>query len=143
MAKRPGNDVDGGTVTVISPTVGRHTTDGVEDCTDEALSLEEILTLYSQPINEEQAWAVCYQCCRFLAPRRGAKPALPPARRIEGPGDVRIRKDGTVHLHHQSSPGKHKILPSTAVIWNGNWDAQVGSLVVYSPLYSMQSRILL
>uniref|UniRef100_A0A3B4C3T1 KIND domain-containing protein n=1 Tax=Pygocentrus nattereri TaxID=42514 RepID=A0A3B4C3T1_PYGNA len=68
MAKRPGNDDDGGTLTLISPTVGQDITDGAED-TAEALSLEEILTLYSQPINEEQAWAVCYQCCRFLAPR--------------------------------------------------------------------------
>uniref|UniRef100_A0AAR2KHQ5 KIND domain-containing protein n=1 Tax=Pygocentrus nattereri TaxID=42514 RepID=A0AAR2KHQ5_PYGNA len=39
---------------------------GASEDTAEALSLEEILTLYSQPINEEQAWAVCYQCCRFL-----------------------------------------------------------------------------
>uniref|UniRef100_A0AAR2IHQ9 KIND domain-containing protein n=1 Tax=Pygocentrus nattereri TaxID=42514 RepID=A0AAR2IHQ9_PYGNA len=92
MAKRPGNDDDGGTLTLISPTVGQDITDGAED-TAEALSLEEILTLYSQPINEEQAWAVCYQCCRFLAPRRRTKSAKSPARRIEGPGDVRIRKD--------------------------------------------------
>uniref|UniRef100_A0A8C4JUK8 KIND domain-containing protein n=1 Tax=Dromaius novaehollandiae TaxID=8790 RepID=A0A8C4JUK8_DRONO len=33
----------------------------------EALSLEEILRLYNQPINEEQAWAVCYQCCGSLS----------------------------------------------------------------------------
>uniref|UniRef100_A0A3B5MTG7 KIND domain-containing protein n=1 Tax=Xiphophorus couchianus TaxID=32473 RepID=A0A3B5MTG7_9TELE len=49
-----------------------------EDAED--LSLEEILRLYSQPINEEQAWAVCYQCCQT----------------ISGPGDVRIQKDGSV-----------------------------------------------
>ncbi|CAL8287004.1 unnamed protein product [Merluccius merluccius] len=33
----------------------------------EDLSLEAILALHGQPINEEQAWAVCYQCCRTLA----------------------------------------------------------------------------
>lgn len=34
------------------------------------LSLEEVLKSYEQPINEEQAWAVCYQCCSGLrAPR--------------------------------------------------------------------------
>uniref|UniRef100_A0AAY5F0I3 KIND domain-containing protein n=1 Tax=Electrophorus electricus TaxID=8005 RepID=A0AAY5F0I3_ELEEL len=31
------------------------------------LSLGDILTLYNQPINEEQAWAVCYQCSRSLS----------------------------------------------------------------------------
>uniref|UniRef100_A0A674PL24 KIND domain-containing protein n=1 Tax=Takifugu rubripes TaxID=31033 RepID=A0A674PL24_TAKRU len=30
------------------------------------LSLEEVLKSYEQPINEEQAWAVCYQCCSGL-----------------------------------------------------------------------------
>ncbi|XP_063054945.1 protein spire homolog 1 isoform X2 [Engraulis encrasicolus] len=78
----------------------------------EELSLEEILTLYNQPINEEQAWAVCYQCCKALAqahrrrnkryPAAGAV-AVEGARRIDGPGDVMILKDGVVSLQHQSS----------------------------------------
>ena len=83
------------------------------DCIDGELSLEEILTLYGQPINEEQAWAVCYQCCRSLAQkhrRRNSKSAEPPtgdySRRIDGPGDVRILKDGTIKLQHQSNQGK-------------------------------------
>ncbi|XP_056438214.1 protein spire homolog 1 isoform X9 [Gadus chalcogrammus] len=73
------------------------------------LSLEEILGLYSQPINEEQAWAVCYQCCRTLAlTRRGRKSAEASSgregeRRIDGPGDVRIQRDGTVILQHQDT----------------------------------------
>ncbi|XP_052329103.1 protein spire homolog 1-like [Oncorhynchus keta] len=84
--------------------------DGAED-----LSLEEILSLYSQPINEEQAWAVCYQCCRTLARkhrRRNSQTSgssvgdLP--RRIEGPGDVRILRDGTVQLHHQDRTDKYR-----------------------------------
>uniref|UniRef100_A0A8C7F6G8 Spire-type actin nucleation factor 1a n=1 Tax=Oncorhynchus kisutch TaxID=8019 RepID=A0A8C7F6G8_ONCKI len=79
----------------------------------EELSLEEILSLYSQPINEEQGWAVCYQCCRTLVQKHrriNSKTSsasvgdLP--RRIEGPGDVRILRDGTVQLHHQDSTGK-------------------------------------
>lgn len=61
------------------------------------LSLEEILTLYDQPINEEQAWAVCYQCCRDLS-------GSDQPRVVRGPGDVRIHKDGTIRL--QKSPGK-------------------------------------
>uniref|UniRef100_A0A8C2AQ03 Spire-type actin nucleation factor 1a n=2 Tax=Cyprinus carpio TaxID=7962 RepID=A0A8C2AQ03_CYPCA len=92
------------------------------DCTDgeDELCLEEILTLYSQPINEEQAWAVCYQCCRWLTQKQRRKETggSPPGR-IAGPGDVRIRKDGTVKLHQQSSPGKpnvYKRSPSTRII---------------------------
>uniref|UniRef100_H3CTW2 Spire-type actin nucleation factor 2 n=1 Tax=Tetraodon nigroviridis TaxID=99883 RepID=H3CTW2_TETNG len=39
------------------------------------LSLEEVLKSYEQPINEEQAWAVCFQCCeRAPEGRRTAGP---------------------------------------------------------------------
>ncbi|XP_075795930.1 protein spire homolog 2 isoform X2 [Pelodiscus sinensis] len=50
-----------------------------------ALSLEEVLKSYEQPINEEQAWAVCYQCCR------GG-----PAGRIRDTADILLHKDGAV-----------------------------------------------
>ncbi|KAF7669335.1 hypothetical protein LDENG_00196590 [Lucifuga dentata] len=81
----------------------------------EEVSLEEILNLYNQPINEEQAWAVCYQCCRTLAQKRrrrssksaGAS-AVDQPRRIEGPGDVRIGRDGTVKLHFEGSADKYR-----------------------------------
>uniref|UniRef100_A0A3Q1FF22 Spire-type actin nucleation factor 1a n=1 Tax=Acanthochromis polyacanthus TaxID=80966 RepID=A0A3Q1FF22_9TELE len=88
------------------------------DCGDgaEEVSLEEILTLYSQPINEEQAWAVCYQCCRTLAQkhkRKGSRSAGVPAagypKRIEGPRDVRIGRDGTVKLDFEDSTGNPHI----------------------------------
>ncbi|XP_077208919.1 protein spire homolog 1 isoform X2 [Paroedura picta] len=62
----------------------------------DALSLEEILGLYNQPINEEQAWAVCYQCCGSLRARLRRKE--PPAGRVESPADIRIGKDGAVTL---------------------------------------------
>uniref|UniRef100_A0A8D3ADE3 KIND domain-containing protein n=1 Tax=Scophthalmus maximus TaxID=52904 RepID=A0A8D3ADE3_SCOMX len=83
------------------------------DAAAEGLSLEEILRLYSQPINEEQAWAVCYQCSRTLARgHRGrrssaaagassassASSAAAAPRRISGPGDVRIQRDGSVRV---------------------------------------------
>ncbi|KAM4633531.1 protein spire homolog 1-like [Polymixia lowei] len=89
------------------------------------LSLEEILTLYNQPINEEQAWAVCYQCCRTLARghrRRGSTAAVGTAsaagqaRRIEGPGDVRIQKDGSVMVQYQGYADKYSPCTSTEVI---------------------------
>uniref|UniRef100_A0A8C1VAB7 Spire-type actin nucleation factor 1a n=1 Tax=Cyprinus carpio TaxID=7962 RepID=A0A8C1VAB7_CYPCA len=112
---------DGGTL--ISPSVFQDPGDGAKpedismDCTDgeDELCLEEILTLYSQPINEEQAWAVCYQCCRWLTQKQRRKETggSPPGR-IAGPGDVRIRKDGTVKLYQQSSTDK-LIPPSSSI----------------------------
>uniref|UniRef100_A0A8C9T8Z2 Spire-type actin nucleation factor 1a n=1 Tax=Scleropages formosus TaxID=113540 RepID=A0A8C9T8Z2_SCLFO len=97
------------------PAVDAHCADGGDD-----LSLEEILTLYGQPINEEQAWAVCYQCCRFLAEeQRRRSPvvsaALEHPRRVEGPADVSIQKDGTVRLQHRGAP--ECITPPEAEIW--------------------------
>uniref|UniRef100_A0A3Q1B2C3 KIND domain-containing protein n=1 Tax=Amphiprion ocellaris TaxID=80972 RepID=A0A3Q1B2C3_AMPOC len=125
MAKRPGTD-DG---MLTSPTILQdfaadlNAGDVSMDCGDgaEEVSLEEILTLYSQPINEEQAWAVCYQCCRTLAQkhrRKGSRSAGVPAagypKRIEGPGDVRIGRDGTVMLDFEDSTVSH--LTSHSVI---------------------------
>uniref|UniRef100_A0A8C8DJ79 Spire-type actin nucleation factor 1a n=1 Tax=Oryzias sinensis TaxID=183150 RepID=A0A8C8DJ79_9TELE len=118
MAKRPGT----GDGTLASPTIGRNfaadlnaeKNPNADSCCDgaEDVSLEQILNLYSQPINEEQAWAVCYQCCRSLAQkhwRRGQKPAdASAARRIEGPGNVRIGRDGTVRLHFEGDTDKYQ-----------------------------------
>lgn len=76
----------------------------------EALSLEEILKLYNQPINEEQAWAVCYQCCGSL--RAGGRRGESLNRRVESHADIRIWRDGTVTLNGsgaaRSSPGAGK-----------------------------------
>lgn len=87
--------------------------DGRDLAEPRELSLEEVLKSYEQPINEEQAWAVCYQCCRTLAQkhrRKSSKSAGASAvgypRRIEGPGDVIIWRDGTVKLHFEGSTGK-------------------------------------
>lgn len=81
------------------------------------VSLAEILSLYSQPIKEEQAWAVCYQCCRTLAagrPRRKDSKSSGGAgdspRRIEGPGDVRISRDGTVTLRVERPSGRSPLV---------------------------------
>ncbi|XP_071325343.1 protein spire homolog 1 isoform X4 [Trachinotus anak] len=102
-----------------------HTMNSAEEAGPEDLTLEEILRLYNQPINEEQAWAVCYQCCRTLAKghrgRRsssaaaGASSAAAP-RRISGPGDVRIQKDGSVRVRHQGCEGKYSPCTTTEVI---------------------------
>ncbi|XP_074769103.1 protein spire homolog 2 isoform X1 [Athene noctua] len=57
------------------------------------LSLEEVLKCYEQPLNEEQAWALCFQSCRAAAAPPGP-PAAPPLRTA----DIRLRADGTVLL---------------------------------------------
>ncbi|KAM4612483.1 protein spire homolog 2 isoform 2-T2 [Discoglossus pictus] len=55
------------------------------------LSLEEVLKSYELPINEEQAWAVCYQCSRGLA-------GDPRASRIRDPSSLVLHRDGTVSV---------------------------------------------
>ncbi|CAB1449658.1 unnamed protein product [Pleuronectes platessa] len=125
MAKRPGTD-DG---MLTSPTRLRDFAANLSagnllnmDCGEgaEEVSLEEILSLYSQPINEEQAWAVCYQCCRTLAQRhrrKSPKSAVASAagwpRRIEGPGDVRIGRDGAVELRFGDSADEYTSAPTS------------------------------
>ncbi len=72
---------------------------------EDDLSLDEILHLYKQPINEEQAWAVCYQCCRsFLEDSAGTG----------GAGHVRIHKDGSVRFHSRDRSGD-KSTPSASI----------------------------
>ncbi|XP_051826449.1 protein spire homolog 1 isoform X2 [Antechinus flavipes] len=67
----------------------------------DSLSLEEILRLYNQPINEEQAWAVCYQCCGSLRAAAGdprSRPRRTPRHRVEAPAQIHVWRDGTVTL---------------------------------------------
>ncbi|XP_074056973.1 protein spire homolog 1 isoform X2 [Macrotis lagotis] len=66
----------------------------------DSLSLEEILRLYNQPINEEQAWAVCYQCCGSLraAAEEPRRPRRAPPPRPEAPAHIRVWRDGAVTL---------------------------------------------
>ncbi|XP_039475032.1 protein spire homolog 1 isoform X2 [Oreochromis aureus] len=98
-----------------------NTMNSPEEAGAEDLSLEEILRLYNQPINEEQAWAVCYQCCRTLAKEhRGAAAtgasSAATSRKISGPGGVRIQKDGSVRVDHQGCEGKYSPCTTTEVI---------------------------
>ncbi|XP_034799961.1 protein spire homolog 1 isoform X4 [Pan paniscus] len=68
---------------------------GVAGGSQDALSLEEILRLYNQPINEEQAWAVCYQCCGSL---RAAARRRQPRHRVRSAAQIRVWRDGAVTL---------------------------------------------
>uniref|UniRef100_H2MK37 Spire-type actin nucleation factor 2 n=1 Tax=Oryzias latipes TaxID=8090 RepID=H2MK37_ORYLA len=73
------------------------------------LSLEEVLKSYEQPINEEQAWAVCYQCCRGLR-----VPHPPPGRadRVKDPSSLLLYRDGTVALR----PNGRALVQSLGVV---------------------------
>ncbi|XP_023580587.1 protein spire homolog 1 [Trichechus manatus latirostris] len=63
----------------------------------DALSLEDILRLYNQPINEEQAWAVCFQCCGFLS-TEDARGRRAPRPRALSAAQIRLWRDGAVTL---------------------------------------------
>ncbi|KAM8870746.1 protein spire homolog 1 isoform 2-T2 [Spinachia spinachia] len=128
MAARPRGDqgglTDAAAATPRDEKQRRSAMNSSEDAAVEGLSLEEILRLYSQPINEEQAWAVCYQCCWTLAKEHrsrgsstaaGASPAAAP-KKITGPQDVRIQKDGSVSLQQRDCEGKYSPCTTTEVI---------------------------
>ncbi|XP_012694502.2 protein spire homolog 2 isoform X2 [Clupea harengus] len=63
------------------------------------LSLEEVLKSYEQPINEEQAWAVCYQCCSWLRVPRLNRAEDRPVYQVKDPSSIFLHRDGTVSLH--------------------------------------------
>ncbi|XP_066209433.1 protein spire homolog 1 isoform X1 [Saccopteryx leptura] len=82
---------------------------GAAGGSQDSLSLEEILRLYNQPINEEQAWAVCYQCCGFL---RAAAGRRQPRRRARSAAQIRVWRDGAVTLAPAAGDAGHP--PSAA-----------------------------
>ncbi|XP_008840367.1 protein spire homolog 2 isoform X2 [Nannospalax galili] len=72
------------------------------------LSLEEVLKVYEQPINEEQAWAVCFQGCRGL---RGAPSA---GRRIRDTADILLYRDGSVGARLLPEPTTMVVPPASS-----------------------------
>lgn len=65
------------------------------------LSLEEVLKSYEQPINEEQAWAVCYQCCSWLRVPRLNRTEDRTVYQVKNPSSIFLHRDGTVSLHSE------------------------------------------
>ncbi|RVE72322.1 hypothetical protein OJAV_G00060660 [Oryzias javanicus] len=82
------------------------------------LSLEEVLKSYEQPVNEEQAWAVVYQCCSGLrapqAPQAPQGTQAPPGGllRVKDPSSLLLYRDGTVALRRNDADKPAS--PSTA-----------------------------
>ncbi|XP_005345893.1 protein spire homolog 2 [Microtus ochrogaster] len=71
------------------------------------LSLEEVLKVYEQPINEEQAWAVCFQGCGGLRGEPGG------VRRIRDTADILLRRDGSVGARLEPEPTTMVVLPAS------------------------------
>ncbi|CAJ1057030.1 protein spire homolog 2 [Xyrichtys novacula] len=99
MARSNNRSAEDGDSRVVAPTDRAEARDLAEP---RELSLEEVLKSYEQPINEEQAWAVCYQCCSGL---RVPRPPAGRVSRVKDPSSILLQRDGTVLL--QQEPGRN------------------------------------
>ncbi|NWX48255.1 SPIR1 protein, partial [Steatornis caripensis] len=70
------------------------------------VSVAEILRCFEHPISEEQAWAICFQCCCKM--EQLAHELYPPLRSvfIKGPGSIFIHADGTASFKVYHKSGK-------------------------------------
>ncbi|XP_035396475.2 protein spire homolog 1-like [Cygnus atratus] len=71
------------------------------------VSLAEVLRCFEHPISEEQAWAICFQCCcKMKQLAQGLYPSLHSVF-IKGPGSIFIHADGTAsfRVYHKSDVG--------------------------------------
>ena len=59
----------------------------------EFLTLQRVVEGFNAPINEEQAWAVCYQCGKILQIQKETSSIC---RKLSGLRSVKIYKDGSV-----------------------------------------------
>uniref|UniRef100_A0A3Q2CEC2 Spire-type actin nucleation factor 2 n=1 Tax=Cyprinodon variegatus TaxID=28743 RepID=A0A3Q2CEC2_CYPVA len=98
MARSTNRSAEDGDPRVSAPTDRAEARDLAEP---RELSLEEVLKSYEQPINEEQAWAVCYQCCSGL---RVPRPQLRRPGRVKEPSSILLHRDGTVSLKEEPHP---------------------------------------
>uniref|UniRef100_A0A452J787 KIND domain-containing protein n=1 Tax=Gopherus agassizii TaxID=38772 RepID=A0A452J787_9SAUR len=68
------------------------------------VSLGEFLRCFDQPISEEQAWALCFQCCHKMKQlAQGPYPVV-----IKGLGSILIHSDGAVSFMVYPKSGKNK-----------------------------------
>ncbi|NXM38778.1 SPIR1 protein, partial [Gymnorhina tibicen] len=70
------------------------------------VSLAELLRCFEHPISEEQAWALCFQCCRKI--EQLAQGLCPPLHSlfIKGSGSIFIHADGTASFKVYHKSGK-------------------------------------
>ncbi|XP_072169192.1 protein spire homolog 1-like [Diadema setosum] len=67
---------------------------GVQVEGQEIISLQEILEAFGAPLNEEQAWALCYQCGKYVIENSGRNDIG----LVEGARGVLLSRDGNVCL---------------------------------------------
>ncbi|NWI47659.1 SPIR1 protein, partial [Picathartes gymnocephalus] len=70
------------------------------------VSLAELLRCFEHPISEEQAWAICFQCCRKI--EQLAQGLCPPFHSVfvKGSGSIFIHADGTASFKVYHKSGK-------------------------------------
>ncbi|NXB34626.1 SPIR2 protein, partial [Eulacestoma nigropectus] len=77
------------------------------------VSLAELLRCFEHPISEEQAWAICFQCCRKI--EQLAQGLCTPLHSvfIKGSGSIFIHADGTASFKVYHKSGKSTDVGST------------------------------
>ena len=68
------------------------------------VTLLKVLEGFNAPLNEEQAWAVCFQCAKHLASKWEGSPMECHA--FKDVQSVLLAKDGSVSIRSEST-GKH------------------------------------
>ncbi|NWH60633.1 SPIR1 protein, partial [Geococcyx californianus] len=97
------------------------------------VSLAEILRCFEHPISEEQAWAICFQCCREMEQlARGLCPPLH-AVFIKGLGSIFVHADGTASFKVFHKSGKIIVLCSALLAWSLQLLEYLG-VVIYEAL---------
>ena len=105
----------------------------------ETLSLQKILEAFSAPINEEQAWAVCHQCCRYLQRLKAGD--LEDCRRdgsSENPQVVEESENGDTDKSGITNPGAASINLNSVTL---GADGNVTSVYGFSKLGTVISNI--
>lgn len=65
---------------------------------EDFISLENILNVFSNPINEEQVWAVCYQCSQFYKSEQSSKNYFD--LHAHGLRALQVKRDGDVFVEY-------------------------------------------
>ncbi|NWR30438.1 SPIR2 protein, partial [Tachuris rubrigastra] len=70
------------------------------------VSLAELLRCFERPISEEQAWAICFQCCSKMEQLAWELCPAPHSVFIKGCGSILIHDDGTASFKVNHKSGK-------------------------------------
>uniref|UniRef100_T1J523 KIND domain-containing protein n=1 Tax=Strigamia maritima TaxID=126957 RepID=T1J523_STRMM len=101
------------------------------------LSLHAILSSFNTPINEEQAWAVCYQCAKCL--QKEWEKDQHACFVLNDLGQIFIHKDGIIHPNTKSVsvPGKSRTKPSS----EEEFSSSLGFLIFHALDYGLAEDV--